>query len=240
MKHRVKRDYAFTGVTLLVILLVLVLLLSVLMNLRNLNLGAGGGSAISPVSSFSRPHIYSLKNISYGFSSNSDGSPAGIVPIISINRIGINASPDIVYPEQNPDVHINVIYSGTFAFESYNVTEYLKNTINFYYVGFYMGNGSIYIIGNGDAGRYFIENGTPLIYTPENENSTHYMALRMQVNATDNATGIWNFCAGFFGSYKNDSSWNRSFYNLSDKRTNFTNTSMVNLVSGDCKQVDVK
>jgi hypothetical protein len=238
MKRRAKKDYTFVGVTLLVVLLALVLVLSILLNLRDLNAGTAGNSGIAP--SVVRPYIYSLKNISYGYLSNFNGGPGGMVPVVSISGINISASSNAVYAGQNPGMYINVVYSGTFAFQSYNVTRYLQNVINFYYVGFYRDNGSMYVIGNGNSGRYFREDGTPLIYTPENESGSHYMALRMQVNATGNATGIWNFCAGFFGSYKNDSSWGKFFYNLSGTRTNFTNTSMINIVSGNCKKVEVK
>lgn len=230
--RRVKKsqDRVLVGTTLLIIVLAAFLALSIAFNIRSV--GNKGPAAAAPQAVL--PYIGSLKNISYGYLYQAGGKKQiGVVPTEVVKSVYVNAS------ESGAAVNIDVSYAGDFSFSVYNMTRYLNSTINFYYIGFYNGTGGMHTLGNGNASRFFTENSMPAFYTPSNESPEHTIAFKLELLPTSNASGVWHFCAGFFGSYKNNTSWPAYFYNLSANRTDFYNQSMFNIISGYCPAVNV-
>lgn len=226
------RDNTFVGVTLLIVLLAAFLVFSMAFHTWHVGNNVVGTAPVQTV----LPYIGSLKNISYGYLYQvGSKKQIGVVPTDLVKAIYINASVN------GADVYVYSYYTGDFSFDLYNMTKYLNDTVNFYYVGFYNSTGSMnmYTVGNGNATRFFIENGTPAIYTPPNRSPDQILAFKIKLVPTTNAFGTWHFCAGFFGSYKNNTNWSAYFYNFSANKADFYNQSMVNIVSENCPAVNV-
>lgn len=230
--RRVKKggDRVLIVTTLLIVVLAAFLAFSIAFNLGSA--GNKGSQAVAAQTAL--PYIGSLKNISYGYLYQAGGKKQiGVVPTELVRSVYVNAS------ASGNAVYVDVSYAGDFSFNVYNMTSYLSNTINFYYIIFYNSTGEVYTLGNGNAPHFFIENSTPTFYTPDNESLEHVMAFKMELLPASNVSGVWHFCAGFFGSYKNNTNWSTYFYNFSANRADFYNQSMFNIVSANCPAVNV-
>ncbi len=234
-----KRDRAFSITTVVVIILAAALLLSTI----HVSKGPQQHQAMATTSpSPVYPDYSVLKNLTYvDLYSTRNGTLTATIPVISVRSIGVSLSSRNI--SVNQTLYINVTYNGTFNFNNYNVTAFLRHTVNVYYFGYYQnGTNRMYVYDNRPGSeRYFRSVGSSTVSTPPNASLASELRLSTSAAPTANATGkAWFVCGGVFIAYSNDTNWTAAFNNLTYNMKDAGNSTVTNQISGDCQMVNVR
>ncbi len=232
----IREDRAFIVANLAIAILIVLLVLS------SMHLHFGGNAA--GVTQTSAP-VYSdratLKNLTYETLTNiKTGRFYRTLEVYGIHSITINLSKSNAAPGNN--ITLRILYNGTFNFGVYNVSAFLNNVIQLNYFGFYQRGAKDMLVYNNkpNVTDYFIVSKNPYITTPLGYSANNYTETIVNVTPTVNASGKdWLFCGGTFLIYKNYTDWPDVFNRLTYNRTDLSNSSIINYISGTCKELVV-
>ena len=234
-----RKDYAFLATTAVVLALIIVLGLSTI----HAHGQSQQPSSTGPTTTIQQATEYSvLKNLTYVSLYTTNGHKfVATIPAIVVNSINVSVSSSDL--NVNQTLYINVTYHGTFNFAAYNVSAFVHNTISIDYFG-YLQNGSsnMYVYNNNPQSEHYLRGtGASRVFTPANASQQNEIVFSTSAIPTANASGkSWYICGGIFIGFSNDTTWVDAFNNLTYYMKSADNSTIINKLSNDCKEVHIR
>ncbi|MGC8651869.1 MAG: hypothetical protein ACP5UH_01290 [Candidatus Micrarchaeia archaeon] len=242
MLHDAIKDRWFLGTSIFIALLIIFLAAAIAWPGIFRHAGAARiGSASAPTTTTSQSQYnVVLKNLSYESYYFKNGKLYQNVPIEIVNNITINPSSNTV--TVGSILNLSIIYTGTFNFNLYDTTPFIKNTVDIQYFGYYENGSENMLVYNNrpNATEYFISNATPKAFQPPGMAQNGALGMLVSITPTAAAAGkTWLFCGGFFEAFSNNTGWIGIFNNVTYAKVQISNDIVINRISGRCAEVKV-